>query len=63
MIYAIPAPIDSLSKLRRYDLKGGIFRTEPKVIIEANYKDPAFTSEMLSLFIHALPLTDVALLR
>ena len=50
VIYAISAPIDSLSKLRRYDLKGGIFRTEPKVIIEANYKDPAFTSEMLSHF-------------
>jgi shikimate dehydrogenase len=50
IIYAVPTLIDGLSELRKCDLKGGLFRKMPKVIVEANYKDPAFTQERLSQF-------------
>ena len=50
IIYALPSPIDALAELRKCDIRGGIFRTFPKVVLEANYKDPSFTPEIISQF-------------
>ena len=46
IIYTLPLAIPDLESLSRRDLTGGLFRSESKVIVEANYKDPAFTMEM-----------------
>lgn len=41
--------IPELSGLTRQDIKGSMFRNKTKIIIEANYKDPAFTAELLDM--------------
>ncbi len=46
IIYTLPLPLSSIRELSRTDIRGGIFRCRKKVILEANYKDPAFTPEL-----------------
>jgi len=43
VIYNIPAPISQLDELTEEDLVSG----KPKAILEANYKDPSFTEDMI----------------
>ncbi len=43
VIYNIPAPISQLDELTEEDLASG----KPKAILEANYKDPSFTEDMI----------------
>lgn len=47
IIYTLPVAIDALHELKRKDIRGNILRKEDKVIVEANYKDPAFTPELI----------------
>lgn len=46
IIYTLPLVLSSIRELSRTDIRGGIFRCRKKVILEANYKDPAFTPEL-----------------
>lgn len=48
VIYTLPVAIPALYSLRRSAIRGGGFwrRKRRKVILEANYKDPAFTPEI-----------------
>ena len=46
IIYTLPLALSSIRELSRTDIRGGIFRYRKKVILEANYKDPAFTPEI-----------------
>ncbi len=45
IIYTLPIAVDALSELSEEDILG---EDENKVIIEANYKDPAFSPEMIN---------------
>ena len=42
IIYTLPVPIPALTLLSCRQLRGGLW-SHPKLLIEANYKDPAFT--------------------
>ena len=46
IIYTLPLALPALYELSRTDIRGGILRCRKKVILEANYKDPAFTPEL-----------------
>ena len=48
VIYTLPLTIPALHTLSRSSIRGGKFwhRRRSKIILEANYKDPAFTSEI-----------------
>ena len=46
IIYTLPLALPALYKLSRTDIRGGILSCRKKVILEANYKDPAFTPEL-----------------
>ena len=48
IIYTLPLAIPALYEMSRADIRGGIFSSRRKVILEANYKDPAFTTELKS---------------
>ncbi len=43
IIYNIPGPVPQLNELTEKDLAAG----KPKAILEANYKDPSFTEDMI----------------
>lgn len=47
IIYTLPLAIPQLKVLKRADIQGGLFKKLPKVILEANYLNPSFTTEML----------------
>ena len=49
IIYNLPVVIPAIDELSRRDIRGTAFwkKNQEKVILEANYKDPAFTSEMV----------------
>jgi shikimate dehydrogenase len=48
IIYTLPIAIPALSELKRSDITGGALwdTYQRKIILEANYKDPAFTPEI-----------------
>lgn len=46
IIYTLPVPIPALKLLNRKDIRGGLF-SHSKLIVEANYKDPTFTPDMI----------------
>lgn len=48
IIYTLPVLIPSICSLSRADIRGGILMRKDKIIVEANYKDPAFSQEMIS---------------
>lgn len=52
IIYNIPGPIPQLDELTEEDLTPG----KPKAILEANYKDPSFTEDMLDRMTSINPL-------
>lgn len=48
IIYTLPVHIPELNMLSADDIRGNtLWRKETKVIVEANYKDPAFTKEFI----------------
>ena len=46
IIYTLPVPIPALKLLSCKDIRGGLF-CHSKLIVEANYKDPTFTPDMI----------------
>lgn len=48
IIYTLPLAIPQLKELKRTDIQGGLFKKLPKVILEANYLNPSFSTERLS---------------
>ena len=48
IIYTVPEFLPEIKSLRKCELRGGVFRSHPKVILEANYRNPAFTAEILA---------------
>lgn len=46
IVYTLPLATQQLDDLTGRDIKGGLFGKERKIILEANYKDPAFTPEI-----------------
>ena len=46
IIYTLPVPIPALKLLSRKDIRGGLF-SHSKLVVEANYKDPAFTPDLI----------------
>lgn len=48
IIYTLPVIIPAIQELSRIDLKGKLCGSEPKILVEANYKDPAFTPEIIA---------------
>lgn len=52
IIYNIPGPIPQLDELTKEDLAAG----KPKAILEANYKDPSFTEDMIKRMTGVNPL-------
>ena len=47
IIYTLPVPVPMLESLSGNDIRGNTFlRKENKVVVEANYRDPAFTPEI-----------------
>lgn len=49
IIYTLPVAIEALTKLSRSSIRGGGFlkKRRAKIVLEANYKDPAFTPELM----------------
>lgn len=52
IIYTLPSPIPALEEIH---FKGGRILPREKYIIEANYKNPAFTDDLLKKFKEAYP--------
>ena len=48
IIYTLPLALPAICELSKRDIRGGIISSRRKVILEANYKDPAFTPELKS---------------
>ena len=48
IIYTLPLAIPQLKELKRTDIQGGLFKKLPKVILEANYLNPSFTTERIT---------------
>ena len=46
IIYTLPEAIPQLQELKKAQIRGGLFKTRPKLVLEANYHNPAFTSEI-----------------
>ena len=47
IIYTAPTQIDQIDNLKSSAIRGGIIGHSPKIILEANYKDPTFTESRL----------------
>lgn len=48
IIYTLPVAIPQIEELKKRHIQGGIFRKEPKIILEANYNNPTFTPSLQS---------------
>ena len=48
IIYTLPLAIPQLKELKCKDIQGGLFKKLPKVILEANYLNPSFTTERIT---------------
>lgn len=48
IIYTLPLAIPQLKELKHTDIQGGLFKKLPKVILEANYLNPSFTTERIT---------------
>lgn len=48
IIYTLP--VSCINSLNNKDIRGGLLCKEQKIILEANYKDPTFTAEILEKF-------------
>lgn len=46
IIYTIPVNIPELDTMSRWDVKGGLFCSKEKILLEANYRNPSFTSDV-----------------
>lgn len=46
IIYTLPEAIPQLQELKKAQIRGGLFKTRPKLVLEANYLNPTFTSEL-----------------
>ena len=57
IIYNIPGPIPQMDELTEDDFRGGE-TTSPKFILEANYRNPSFTDEMIHRIKKANPLAE-----
>ena len=57
IIYNIPGPIPQLDEITEDDLKGGD-TASPKFILEANYRNPSFTTETIDRMKEANPLIE-----
>jgi len=56
IIYTLPVALAEISSLTSRDLRGGSFlRKKTKVVLEANYKDPAFTPDLMEKMRRANP--------
>ena len=59
IIYTLPVHIHELDRLSGNDVRGNtFFRKETKVLIEANYKDPAFSEDFINTFRRMNPLFE-----
>ena len=48
IVYTLPVAIPDLHQLSRQQIRGGsLWTRQNKILVEANYKDPAFTKELL----------------
>lgn len=47
IVYTLPLAIQQLDNLTGRDIRGGLFGKERKVILEANYRDPALTPDIM----------------
>ena len=47
VVYTLPGPIDLIDEMRKGDIRGGVLWNNPKVILEANYKNPVFSGEAM----------------
>lgn len=47
VIYTLPVAIPALGNLSRRDIRGGLLTRKTKILVEANYKNPAFTPGIL----------------
>ena len=48
IIYTLPVIIPAIESLGKTDIQGGMLLRKNKLIIEANYKDPAFSPDMVA---------------
>ncbi len=48
IIYTLPVIIPAVKELNKRDLKGRFIGINPKILVEANYKDPAFTPDIIA---------------
>ena len=49
IVYSLPVALESINNLTTRDIRGGLFgQGDHKVLLEANYKDPAFTPEIIN---------------
>ncbi len=56
IIYTLPVALPEISCLTARDLRGGcLLRKKAKVVLEANYKDPAFTPDLMEKMRRANP--------
>ena len=55
IVYTLPLEIQQLDDLTGRDIRGGLFQKERKVILEANYKDPALTPDIMEEWQKANP--------
>ena len=50
IIYTLPVIIPAVKELNKRDLKGRFIGSDPKILVEANYKDPAFTPDIITSY-------------
>lgn len=55
IIYTAPKQINQIDNLKSSDIRGGIIGHSPKIILEANYKDPTFTESRLKTLMEKNP--------
>ena len=56
IVYSLPVALDDISRLKRSDICGNCLAVpRHKILLEANYKDPAFTPEIIAAYRKANP--------
>lgn len=50
IVYSLPVAIDAINELTSQDIRASWFKSHPKILLEANYKNPAFTPELIQKF-------------